>query len=160
MLIYRPANKQDIAAICALGEEVNALHFSADSKVFAGPGKPDAHSAHWLRSIEQENETTFLAEEESSALGFVTVSVSNESHSLLQPICYGRIGTLGVTKSARGRGIGKHLMQLAQDWANQRGAVETRLNVGDFNSNAIALYKTLGYEVRSLAMVRTAKSAA
>jgi ribosomal protein S18 acetylase RimI-like enzyme len=51
-------------------------------------------------------------------------------------------------------------MKLAQDWATQRGAIEIRLNVGDFNSNAIALYKSLGYEIRSLAMVRAAKGAA
>ena len=41
-------------------------------------------------------------------------------------------------------------MQLAEEWAAGRGAIDVRLNVWAFNQSALALYKELGYEVRSL----------
>ncbi len=96
-----------------------------------------------------------MAQDASGALvGFVTVSLVSESHSLLQPMRFGRAGSVGVTESRRGQGIGRELMQRAQNWVLQRGGAEVRLNVWAFNAHALHLYEELGYEVRSLFLVK------
>ncbi len=155
MLTYREATAPDLRAICALGEEVNAVHHAAFPRIFAGPGEADRDAGHWSGSIARDDSTTFVAQDASGALvGFVTVSLVSESHSLLQPMRFGRVGSVGVTESRRGQGIGRELMQRAQNWVLQRGGAEVRLNVWAFNAHALHLYEELGYEVRSLFLVK------
>lgn len=157
---YRQATAADLLDICALGEEVNAIHHRAFPDVFAGPGAHDRDAAYWLSSLEKESATTFVAEEDSNLLGFVNVSIVDESHSLLQPMRFGRVGSVCVTKDRRGQGIGPALMRLAQDWVSQHGGVEVRLNVWAFNAHALHLYEELGYEVRSLFLAKRLPSSA
>lgn len=100
---YRQATAADLLGICALGEEVNAIHHRAFPDVFAGPGAHDRDAAYWLSSLEKESATTFVAEEDGNLLGFVNVSIVDESHSLLQPMRFGRVGSVCVTKDRRGK---------------------------------------------------------
>ena len=151
---YREASADDLSAICALGEEVNTIHHRAFPDVFAGAGTPDRDAAHWLGSIGKESATTFVVEDAGKLLGFLSVSVLDESHSLLQPMRFGRIGSVCVTQAKRGQRIGHALMNLAQDWVVQRGAAELRLNVWEFNRQALHLYEELGYEIRSHFLVK------
>ncbi|MBO9875161.1 MULTISPECIES: GNAT family N-acetyltransferase [Xanthomonas] len=160
MLTYREAIASDLPAICALGDEVNALHHAAFPQVFAGAGAADRNAAHWTRSIGQDDATTFVAEAQGVLVGFVTVGIFAESHSLLQPMRFGRVGSVGITQSHRGRGIGPALMQHAHDWVARRGGVEMRLNVWAFNTHALHVYEELGYEVRSLTLVKPLTSGA
>ncbi|MCI2245172.1 GNAT family N-acetyltransferase [Xanthomonas sp. PPL568] len=154
MLIYREAMESDLRAICALGEEVNALHHEAFPHVFAGAGDADRDAAHWNSSIGRDDATTFVAETQGVLVGFVTVGMVTESHSLLQPMRFGRVGSVGITGRHRGQGIGPALMQRAHDWVALRGGVEMRLNVWAFNTHALHVYEELGYEVRSLTLVK------
>ena len=154
MPIFREAQTSDLPAICALGEEVNAIHHAAFPHVFAGRGAPDAAASHWSASIAQANATTFVAEQEGQVVGFVTVGISDESNPLVQPARVGRVGSIGVTEAARGRGVGSELMRHAQAWLASRGAQEVRLNVWQFNAGALRLYQELGYEVRSVQLAR------
>ena len=154
MPAVREAQASDLPAICALGEEVNALHHAAFPDIFAGRGAPEAAASHWNNSIAQANATTFVAEQDGAIVGFVTVVVSDESHPLLQPLRVGRVGSIGVTESVRGRGVGSELMRHAQAWLESHGAQEVRLNVWQFNGGALRLYKRLGFEVRSVQLAR------
>ena len=154
MRIYREATEPDLSAICALGEEVNAIHHRAFPQVFASAGEIDRDAAHWMNNIGKQDATTFVAEESGSLVGFVNVSIVTESHSLLQPMRFGRVGSVGITENKRGQGIGRELMELAQDWVSRRGGVEVRLNVWAFNSHALHVYEELGYEVRSFFLVK------
>ncbi|MCI2262129.1 GNAT family N-acetyltransferase [Xanthomonas indica] len=154
MLIYREAMESDLRAICALGEEVNALHHEAFPHIFAGAGDADRDAVHWNSSIGRDDATTFVAETQGVVVGFVTVGMVTESHSLLQPMRFGRVGSIGITRRHRGQGIGPALMQRAHDWVALRGGVEMRLNVWAFNTHALHVYEELGYEVRSLTLVK------
>jgi ribosomal protein S18 acetylase RimI-like enzyme len=160
MPTYREATEHDLSAICALGEEVNAIHHRAFPQVFANAGEIDRDAAHWMNSIGKQDATTFVAEESGSLVGFVNVSIVTETHSLLQPMRFGRVGSVGITEHKRGQGIGRELMKLAQDWVSHRAGVEMRLNVWAFNAHALHVYEELGYEVRSLFLVKHLPSVA
>lgn len=160
MRIYREAAAPDLLAICALGEEVNAIHHRAFPQIFASAGEIDRDSAHWMSSIDKQDAITFVAEESGTLVGFVNVSIVTESHSLLRSLRFGLVGSVGITEGKRGQGIGRELMGLAQDWVSRRGGVEVRLNVWAFNSHALHVYEELGYEVRSFFLVKHLPSAA
>ena len=149
MANIRQATEADLASICVLGEEVNLLHHVESPHVFAAPGLPERSLEHWKKSIIAENSVTFLAEEEQMTVGFITAMIVSETHVLMQPLRFGKIGTVGVSAGMRGRGIGRQLMRAAHEWVQKQGGVQVRLTVGSFNGGAISLYKELGYDVES-----------
>jgi ribosomal protein S18 acetylase RimI-like enzyme len=157
---YRQATGNDLAALCALGQEVNALHHAQFPALFAGPGAPDRDARHWGASLGQEDAVVFVAEEEAVIVGFISVSVATESHSLLKPVRFGKIGSVCVTPSWQGHGIGRQLMSLAQQWVAERGGDEVRLHVWKFNAKALRLYEELGYEIRSHTLAKAVRNAA
>ena len=149
MPVYREAVESDVLAICLVGEEINSLHHAAYPSIFAGaPDDPTRDAAHWASSIAKPTATTFVAEQDGHIVGFVNVSIHDESHSLLRPLRVARVGSVGVSTAHRGQGIGKSLMQHAEAWAQGQGAAELRLNVWAFNSVAMQLYRELGYDLR------------
>lgn len=160
MATVREAAEADLASICALGEEVNSVHHQAFPSIFAGPGSPERDRAHWSSSITKADSACLVAVEAGTVVGFVTVAVVNENHSLLQPGRFGRIGSVGVAARMRGQGIGVALMRQAEVWASERGATELRLNVWAFNEPALAMYRELGYEVRSHQFAKALRSSA
>ena len=147
---YREASEADLPAICALGEEVNALHHKAWPHVFAGPGTAERDRDLWAQSIGKKMATTFIAESEHRIIAFTTIAVHDETSSILQPARYARVGSVSVTKRERGKGIGPRLMALAEEWAIARGARDLRLNVCLFNEHALHVYKELGFTQRSV----------
>ena len=64
-------------------------------------------------------------------------------------VVYAHCGTLGIglLPEFRGRGIGRQLMQTAIGAAWQCGITRIELTVREHNANAIALYKSLGFEI-------------
>lgn len=154
MIEYRAAVREDLPALCALGEEVNAIHHAAYPHVFAAAGSADRDLEHWASSIGGDDARVFVAVAGGEVVGFVNVSLINETHSLLQPMRFGRVGSISVSEGMRGRGIGRQLMRLVHAFVAERGGHEVRLNVWAFNEAARRLYDELGYEVRSLQLAR------
>ncbi len=149
MPTYRTATESDLPAICALGEEVNAIHHDALPHVFAGPGAADRDLTYWSFALTNPESAIFVAEEADRVVAFVNVSMINESRSLLKPMRWGRVGSLSVTKGKRGQGIGPELMRLVHEWVRESGGHEVCLMVSSFNQHALHVYRELGYEVRS-----------
>jgi ribosomal protein S18 acetylase RimI-like enzyme len=61
----------------------------------------------------------------------------------------GELG-IGVIKSHRGQGIGKKLMEATLAAAKEKGLTRVELTVRENNTNAIALYKKVGFEVEGV----------
>lgn len=68
--------------------------------------------------------------------------------ALVDMIRYGEIKRLFVSNSARGIGLGRALVQQAEDAARDIGLKVLRLETGPRLEAAVAIYKGLGYEVR------------
>ena len=149
MLQYREATVEDLAGICALGAEVNALHNSAWPDLFAAEIAAEKSQEVWRSSLGQAGATTFVAATDSALAGFVTVAIVDEASPLFHRMRYAKIGTVGVTQGFRGQGIGRALMALVEAWAESHSATEVHLNVWAFNEGARRLYEELGYAVRS-----------
>jgi len=67
-------------------------------------------------------------------------------------VIYSHCGTLGIglLPEFRGKGIGRRLMQRTIDAAFAFGLTRIELTVREENVDAIALYKSLGFEVEGL----------
>jgi RimJ/RimL family protein N-acetyltransferase len=67
-------------------------------------------------------------------------------------VIYSHCGTLGVglLPEHRGKGVGRQLMRRTIDAAFAFGLTRIELTVREANLNAIALYKSLGFEVEGM----------
>jgi ribosomal protein S18 acetylase RimI-like enzyme len=59
-----------------------------------------------------------------------------------------------VSPTCRGKGLGKRLMDCAEEWARARGLERIALNVAAHNTPARTLYESLGYAVETLRMAK------
>ncbi|MCU7370944.1 GNAT family N-acetyltransferase [Paucibacter sp. O1-1] len=151
-IISRRAGLADLAVICELAQDLNRMHHQAWPTLFAAPTDPPVDEPHWRESIAGPGRAAFVVEAAGEMQGFVTVSVVDEAHSLLQRMRYGRVNSICIRAEAQGRGLGTRLMAVAEQWARSEGAVDMRLVVWAFNDGALRLYQELGYELRSHAM--------
>lgn len=149
MITYREASSTDLESICALGNEVNAIHHTAWPQIFAPNGSIERDQAFWAKSIETPGNAAFLAEQAGQIIGFITITLVDETGSLMQTMRYGRLGSVCVTASHQGQGVGRTLLAMAEQWAASHSAVDIRLQVWSFNERAVALYEELGYSIRS-----------
>ena len=95
-------------------------------------------------ALDSNHDRLVVAEINGEVVGFIEPQV-------YEPVYWGKlINILGlaVRESHRGMGIGKALMEAAEDWAKEIGATGVRLNSGADRTNAHAFYRNIGYEAK------------
>ena len=60
---------------------------------------------------------------------------------------------LAVAPGARKLGLGRKMMEAAEDWLRERNAPKIRLMVREENDQAIGFYRALGYEVQPVVTI-------
>jgi GNAT superfamily N-acetyltransferase len=123
------ATLADLPVVCALAEDLAAIHHAAWPDVFAPASGTDRDAPHWRDSIAGSGRAAFVAHAGGEPVGFVTVASGNENHSLLQPTRWARVNSICVLERARGQGVGRALLARAEAWARAEGADELRLVV-------------------------------
>jgi ribosomal protein S18 acetylase RimI-like enzyme len=133
-LMIRGARDEDIPALAALLGELGY------------PASPDVIGQR-LHAMLDAGELVLIAIRESEALGVVTVHVTPVLH---RPTSVGRITALVVTRRARGEGVGRALVDVAERLLAQRGCALIEVTSNQRRADAHAFYVRLGYEVTSL----------
>lgn len=88
-----------------------------------------------------------IAEDEGQVIGLITASV--------RPMLWhagpvALIDELIVDQTARGRGVGKALINTIVDWARKRGASEIEVSTEKDNGDAQAFYRRHGFDHESV----------
>jgi putative acetyltransferase len=79
-------------------------------------------------------------------VGMVAIKVQTDSENPGER--YGEVKRLFVTEKARGRNLGRRLMQALESQLLHRGVHLVRLETGTAQPEAVRLYEALGYQVR------------
>lgn len=119
----RRAQRQDIPALVALEQGFAGDRLSARS---------------FRRFIGGDGADVWVYAENGIVLGNAVVLYRRGSS-------VARLYSLVVAAAARGRGLGRALLEWAEHQAAQRGGTELRLEVRPENAAAIALYRRAGY---------------
>lgn len=85
----------------------------------------------------------FVAELDGRAVGWVHVHL----YRLLVDDLEAEIGGLVVDASARGQGLGARLMEVAENWARERGCLSVYLRSNTLRTQAHTFYQKLGYRL-------------
>lgn len=96
----------------------------------------------YLRAIRRSRHAAVLvAEAPGSIVG--RLSLSRDPHPASRHVA--DLGLM-VAEAFRRRGVGRALMEGAEEWAREVGIRKLELHVLPYNEAAIALYESLGYE--------------
>jgi ribosomal protein S18 acetylase RimI-like enzyme len=107
---------------------------------------PLAEVARFVRANIEHEYPQFVVLSADTVVGWCDV-IPNRSR-----VIYSHCGTLGIglLPEFRGKGIGRRLMRRTIDAAFAFGLTRIELTVRENNTNAIALYKSLGFETEGL----------
>jgi ribosomal protein S18 acetylase RimI-like enzyme len=87
-----------------------------------------------------------------------TILAAHEDDHLIATVMVGFDGHrawvyyLAVAEHRRGQGLGRTMMQAAEDWVRERGAPKLQLMVRDTNAAAAGFYEALGYSREPVAV--------
>ncbi len=127
----RPAAASDAAT---LSELFDALGYDAPAAAI-----PD----RLARLMATGWATALVAEEDNAVVGLATGHVLPVLHHTGQ---IGRLTTLVVAESVRGRGIGRRLVEAIEAWVRAKGCAKIAVTTALHRSGAHAFYERLGYE--------------
>lgn len=141
----RAARRNDLPALCALLGELFAIE--ADFKP-----EPSRQWAGLERLLERSQEAVVLvAEADGAVLGMcsaqVLISTAEGGEAAL-------VEDVVVRGDARGRGIGRTLLDALEAWCRQRGIRRLQLLADTANTPALEFYRARGWQPTQLAAWR------
>ncbi len=149
-LTIREAVASDLARLCTLFDEVDALHRDRLPGIFQEPKGAARERDYLLGLIEDEATGFFVAQVGQRLVGLVCVAIRQAPElPIFVPRRYAVVDELVVEQASQRAGIGRALMEQAQAWAVAAGAESMELNVWAFNRSAIEFYETLGFTTAS-----------
>ncbi|WP_434633435.1 GNAT family N-acetyltransferase [Chromobacterium sp. CV08] len=160
-MLIRKADEQDLDAICRLARQINRQHHQALPELFRDEADADADRAFWAERMEGEDRAMLLAEHEGEVRAFAAAQLqASPPLPFLQPRHICRIGTIVVDEAHRGQGIGSLLLAAVENWGRRQDADELRLEVMQFNREALAFYARHGLAAQSQIMSKSLSGAA
>ncbi len=112
---------------------------------------PDAVISR-LNDLQQSGAAAFVATSGDHVLGLLTVCRMSVLHRARDDA---RISTLVVAKSARNTGVGRALVDRANEWAKTKGCGRIEVTSGNARTDAHAFYLHLGFEQTSQRFSKT-----
>lgn len=149
----RPARLADLDEILDVFIETDRMHTTARPDIFL-----PAQSTDWSRSFFETQFTQpgvflFVAENNDRIFGCLHAILKESPQTeIWRHRRWLSISNISVRSSVRDQGIGKALMQSAHSLAIELGLHAIELTVWEFNTEALAFYKHLGYRTSRRAM--------
>jgi ribosomal-protein-alanine N-acetyltransferase len=125
-MAIRVADIRDLSALAAL-EDASFVCDGVDRRAMAG----------FLRSLAA---VVLLDEVEGTLRGHLILRF-NKGHRIA------RVYSIAVAAAAKGQGVGRALVEFAEDVARRRGSERVRLEISVDNLASQALFRTCGYAV-------------
>ena len=142
----KPAAINDFEEINRLIEIADKLHREAFPEMFVKPKGPVRERAYIEKLINDQKTGFFLAELDGELMGLIQGTIwESPAIPIMSNEQYGMIENLVVMSEYRRKGVGKELFNKLNDWFVSNGIYDIRLNVFEFNQEAISFYKKLGF---------------
>ena len=101
--------------------------------------KYPAEETDWRGYIGSADKAAFLAYEGETCIGQIVLRTDWNRYALIEDI--------GVAQAMRGRGVGRALIEKAQDWAHEHDLCGLALETQDNNLSACRFYTACGFEI-------------
>ncbi|AIC95931.1 GNAT family N-acetyltransferase [Shouchella lehensis] len=105
-----------------------------------------------LESLQRDDLSLFIAEKDHHFLGFLEMRLQSDFFTNERQAY---ISAVATTSEAEGKGVGKRLMQKAEEWAQEHEVNTIVLDVFKANEHAVTFYETFGYQQEIVKMTKT-----
>lgn len=147
MLEIRFGEEKDIKEVNKIRKYVNDLHCINEPDYFK-PGFCEDLQNHVKDFVKSEANKLLIAEFNHNVCGYLMLSFINKQESAYaKSRKFVEISEIGVNKNIQGSGIGKALIQKAEEIALLNGYNIIEFNAWSFNKKAIDIYEHLNYEI-------------
>ena len=145
-MAVRIARKEDFKGVHDVFLEVHKFHMDHTDNIFK-----DIDPILEDEFIEMINnpEGIFLVSDNDGIDGFLNANIVEKNSKLTGYKKYLMIEQLGVTKKSQKKGVGRSLMEFAEEKAKEKGCTMLILDVWGFNENAIGFYEHIGFAERT-----------
>jgi GNAT superfamily N-acetyltransferase len=137
----RPAVRADEAAILALAERLAA--FGPSTRPASEIVGRERRALADALSAPSSGSALFVAEHE--RLGLVGVVLLDSRRDYFTDEAHGHVAILAVAQGAEGQGVGRALLQAAEEWARAAGLRRLTLSVFSDNRRAKEVYARQGW---------------
>jgi len=139
----RPCLSSDLPALCAIAR-TNYLDSRFYYDMRLPKEKADALYETWIaNSCNGYADVVLVAEVDSGPVGYITCQIKDQ---------VGSIGLVGVGEAARGKGIGRALVDAALGWYAQQGIAQVTVVTQGRNIAAQRLYQRAGFVTQSIGL--------
>lgn len=151
--MIRRATRRDVAALGRLGAELMHTHYALDPQRFLAPGDDAEGGYGWFLNTQLTlpDVIVLVAEQHGVVVGYVYAGLEPLSWKELRGPA-GFIHDIVVDAAARRSGLARELLRAAIDWLRQRGAPRVMLWTAAPNSQAQALFDSLGFRETMIEM--------
>lgn len=143
----RSANVNDLEVIYNIDKGIyqNDIAFISTYEEWIAEGKKQ-YLNHLKNIINNEENKFLVAKIDNEIVGYCYAYISSRKRRQ-----HSRSIAMGLSKEARGRGIGKQLLAEVIEWAKNNNRIE-KLNLGVLSVNAVAvhMYRSFGFEVEGI----------
>ncbi len=154
----REAIEEDYKIIDSLYRESYQLHFEAIPGTYRKVPLKLLPRGTYINTLEDKDSAIFVAEVDKKVLGVINITIEEDSgDEVTKPYRRVSVEELSVAKSSQRQGIGKALMQEAENWAKKKKITDLTVMVYSFNKQAIKFYEKNGYGSYSIRMNKKLK---
>ncbi len=147
----RTATPADARVLARLNGPVQALHAQAQPDVFKPAAMTPELVAHYEAELARPDVVIYIAEADGEPAGCAVAVIVERPET---PFTYARrfvlIDQISVNPAARRRGIGTALLAEVVALARKQAINVVRLDVYDWNQEALAFYARLGFRTYNL----------
>ena len=139
--------KRDWQGLAACVIELQDAESALDSRFPDGASIVDAYIPDILERCRKHNGKIIVAEVDGAIAGYAMIWASQKGEDIEEgDFETARLADLAVLAEYRKRGIGKALLEAAEDFAREQGATSLHIGVMAANQGALRLYRSCGYE--------------
>lgn len=143
-MTIRKASIEDIDKILPIRLEIHQYHVELDKLYEAKVDLKDKFKTQLELILTESSELVLVAEEEGNILGYALGKLK-DPHFLFNHPRSGHIDDVGITASARNKGIGEKLVHELVNWFKSNGAERIDLKVHAGNESGITFWKKMGF---------------
>ena len=133
-VVIRPIERCDLAAWSVLWDGYNAFYGRSGATALA----PEITQMTWSRFFDAYEPVHALVAEKNGELLGIVHSIFHRNTIMLGPTCY--LQDLFTSAAARGKGVGRALIEAVYAHAKTAGAVRVYWHTHETNQTAMALY--------------------
>lgn len=152
-IVLREAKENDMPLVEKLTVETGWKSIPETQRVLLDREKWNKHMMEVFESFsKRESSEVFIAEDEQHVfIGYVFVG---ESGDMMTGLSFGFIYDMFVEEKSRGKGIGKLLLEKAENHCRRKGYSRIALMVSATNDSAIRLYTGTGFKPEQMYMTK------